>query len=302
MNQSPDLCLSASSHLLNDASAVQDEYNRALAYLQAKYPDHTPFLNKRNPYTGKVISSRRAFDEYVRQYALRMAYEKLFSESEIGKLYLAEKESFDLQLAAKNSELLRLQQDSAVQVEQLARSSRRSRRLTRAIIALVAVICIGIFKVLPDAKQASYNDGQTDGYAAGETAGYNRGYSSGETIGYNNGYSKGKTDGYEQGYSSGRAIGYNQGYNASGSSGTLSNSTPSSELPSRSSGSSSGWSLPSQTPSSSTPSQAPSSSVVYVSRNGVIHRRSNCSGMKYYTEMSYSTAVSSGYRLCSKCY
>lgn len=59
-------------------------------------------------------------------------------------------------------------------------------------------------------------------------------------------------------------------------------------------------SVSSPLPLQQTPS--PASYTVYVSRNGVIHSDPHCSGMKYYTEMSYDTAIASGYRLCSKCY
>ena len=41
---------------------------------------------------------------------------------------------------------------------------------------------------------------------------------------------------------------------------------------------------------------------VFVSRQGKIHRRSNCSGMKYYSTMSYSDAINKGYVKCKKCY
>lgn len=42
--------------------------------------------------------------------------------------------------------------------------------------------------------------------------------------------------------------------------------------------------------------------TVYVSSTGKIHSKSNCSGMKSYTEMSYDEAVSKGYVFCKKCY
>ena len=44
------------------------------------------------------------------------------------------------------------------------------------------------------------------------------------------------------------------------------------------------------------------SRTVYVSRNGKIHLRSNCSGMKYYSTMTYGQAVSRGYKKCDKCF
>lgn len=44
------------------------------------------------------------------------------------------------------------------------------------------------------------------------------------------------------------------------------------------------------------------SNAVYISKSGIIHSRSDCSGMKYYTEMSYSDAAAAGCRKCSKCW
>ena len=43
--------------------------------------------------------------------------------------------------------------------------------------------------------------------------------------------------------------------------------------------------------------------TVYVSKSGnKIHRIKNCSGMKYYREMTYSDAVNAGYDICNNCY
>ena len=42
--------------------------------------------------------------------------------------------------------------------------------------------------------------------------------------------------------------------------------------------------------------------IVYVSQNGKIHRRSNCSGMKTYTEMTLGEAAEHDYDYCSKCW
>lgn len=44
------------------------------------------------------------------------------------------------------------------------------------------------------------------------------------------------------------------------------------------------------------------SMIVYVSNYGKIHRYSSCSGMKYYTEMTYSAALAAGYSRCSNCF
>ena len=44
------------------------------------------------------------------------------------------------------------------------------------------------------------------------------------------------------------------------------------------------------------------SATVYVSNAGKYHRRSNCSGMKQYTEMSLNDAKAAGHVACKKCY
>ena len=41
--------------------------------------------------------------------------------------------------------------------------------------------------------------------------------------------------------------------------------------------------------------------TVYVSRNGVIHFKHDCSGMKNYTEMTLEKAVEAGYKYCEHC-
>ena len=41
--------------------------------------------------------------------------------------------------------------------------------------------------------------------------------------------------------------------------------------------------------------------TVYVSRNNIYHYKSNCSGMRYYTAMSESAAISRGAKPCDKC-
>lgn len=41
--------------------------------------------------------------------------------------------------------------------------------------------------------------------------------------------------------------------------------------------------------------------IVYVSRKGVIHFDKDCSGMKYYTEMTLEKADKAGYKYCEHC-
>ncbi len=43
--------------------------------------------------------------------------------------------------------------------------------------------------------------------------------------------------------------------------------------------------------------------IVYVSKSGgKIHRYKDCSGMKYYDEMTYADAILEGYAACEKCF
>lgn len=42
--------------------------------------------------------------------------------------------------------------------------------------------------------------------------------------------------------------------------------------------------------------------TVYVSKNGKMHSVPDCSGMKYYTAMSYEKAIAAGYERCSNCF
>jgi len=46
----------------------------------------------------------------------------------------------------------------------------------------------------------------------------------------------------------------------------------------------------------------PPDQIVFVSRTNTVHRRSNCSGMKYYNEMPAGEAYEREYYRCSKCW
>lgn len=48
--------------------------------------------------------------------------------------------------------------------------------------------------------------------------------------------------------------------------------------------------------------QIPTEATVYVSASGKYHSKSNCSGMKNYTEMTLTQAKDNGYDPCKKCY
>lgn len=143
-----------------------------------------------------------------------------------------------------------------------------------------------------DGEQAGYTAGYEEGYAAGgydagQEAGYASGYEAGQEEGYASGYEAGQEEGYASGYEAGQEEGYASGYDTGVADGKASAAKETSSAGASDSGSEDTSTV---------------GGTVYVSRNGKIHTNPNCSGMKYYTEMSYSEAVSSGYDKCQKCY
>ncbi|MCD8050276.1 MAG: hypothetical protein LUE89_01155 [Clostridiales bacterium] len=148
---------------------------------------------------------------------------------------------------------------------------------------------------------SGYDDGTSDGYSSGyeegAVAGYDSGYDAGVAVsydtGYEEGYSAGTTDGYDSGYSEGQTAGHDAGYEEGYSAGKAAvTSSSSSSTSSSDSGNSYTYS-----------NSVADSTTVYVSKSGhKIHLRSNCSGMKYYTEMTYATAKSKGYEECKNCF
>lgn len=136
-----------------------------------------------------------------------------------------------------------------------------------------------------DGYTAGYEEGyNAGGYKAGKEEGYASGYETGSEEGYASGYEAGKEEGYTSGYETGKDEGYSSGYDA---------------------GVADGKATAKETTSGGTSTDDDGDTtggMVYVSRNGKIHTDPHCSGMKYYTEMSYSSAISKGYEKCKKCY
>ena len=108
-----------------------------------------------------------------------------------------------------------------------------------------------------------------------------------------NGYSKGFADGYAAGYA---AANEELGSRSFQEETTEDRSLPEETAEDRS--------LPDLTQAErSAPTSAPADDFpVYVSRNGVMHKKSNCSGMVHYTEMPYSVAKDYYTKKCSKCF
>ena len=266
--------------------SLRGDYEDVLAYLKENAPPFQSQRGKSNPYTGATIRSQRDYDEYLRQHALRLVYEKTFAESKFGELYLASKDDFEQQLAVIDSERSRLAdanhaKDAEIEdlKHNMERSTSKLSRLTAAVVLLVAALLLGCFKVLPDARRTGYNNGESIGYSSG----YSAGYDSGRAFGYKSG----KADGYNEGHAAGKDEGYNSGLAAG-------RTQASASLPSLSSGPSR-----SQVP----PLGESSTQTVYVSRNGIYHQYDNCSGMQYYTEMALAEAEQNpNYRRCSKCW
>lgn len=99
---------------------------------------------------------------------------------------------------------------------------------------------------------------------------------------------------------------YTVTYTATDNSGNQSTQTATVKVTAPSSGSGSSGNLGSGNSgnggSSENSGSITNSATVYVSRNGKYHSRSNCSGMKHYTEMSRKAAEAAGYQACKKCY
>jgi len=171
------------------------------------------------------------------------------------------------------------EQLAALQAEQLTLQYREDLRkvrflwLSRVVCLLLALAAV-LFVYIPSREEASYGDGKVVGYDRGYESGYDAGYNSGHDAGYGMGYDKGVLAGGAEG----RAAGYDEGYED----GAASRSSGVPQFPS--------------TPQNDT-------FTVYVSRSGgKIHTSSGCSGMRYYTEMTYAEAVAAGYDHCSKCF
>ncbi len=140
-----------------------------------------------------------------------------------------------------------------------------------ATVPLIGLL-LTIFVILPNQRGAAYENGYQVGLSEGYDSGQRDGYRDGTNDGYVSGLEEGKVSGYRSGYDDGLQKGKES------------------------------TAAVVATSSAASGNSETNSATVYVSRNGVIHLRSNCSGMKYYTEMSYDAAVSAGYRKCSKCY
>lgn len=142
---------------------------------------------------------------------------------------------------------------------------------------------------------AGYDDGYDTGYEEGREAAYQEGYDDGHEDGYDGGHSDGYEEGMEDGRQGGYDDGYDEGYN-DGANGVARYS----EFEYSESEYNDVQSYNSVEPE---PEPDPyQSQIVYVSRSGKIHSISYCSGMKYYTEMTYQNAVNAGYEFCSNCW
>ena len=149
----------------------------------------------------------------------------------------------------------------------------------------------------PEERKAAIEDSYAEGYRIGLADGEKR-YDDGYEEGYREGLAAGEAQQetwYKEGYEDGLRDGYEEGY-AAGVAETPAGTAAATVY-------AAGPSLSdtvSATTSGSTDAFA--SYTVYVSRKGVIHKRSNCSGMKHYTEMTYASAVAAGSRPFSKFY
>lgn len=249
----------------DDDAEIRRDYQIALSRVRRSCPDAAHSIGLKNPYTGETIRSYEDYDLYLRQRALSFAYAARYAKAQ---------RELDAALKKREHDFARREADMQEKIRKLERSGEgdRKRAVRRGIFAAVLALVLVVLSTYFHPKDIA------DARSAGEAAGYSSGYSAGEAAGYKDGsadgYARGVQSGYDAGYSSGSSNSRAAAPSASGNS----------------------VSLPSLS------GNVPQSDIVYVSRNGVIHTHSNCSGMKYYTEMTYSEAISSGYRKCSKCY
>lgn len=156
-----------------------------------------------------------------------------------------------------------------------------------------------------------YDTGYEAGYAAGKQEAYDAGYEAGHQEGYDAGYDDGHDEGYREGHYDGEEEGREAGYRSAVddlAGGDVSqeyypDKTPDDLGIGTSQSYTSADSGTKTTPSTTGQlTNAGVSQTVYVSRKGKIHSIPNCSGMKYYTEMTYQAAVAAGYEFCSNCF
>lgn len=251
----------------DDDVDIKRDYRIALLRVRRSCPDAAHCIGLKNPYTGEAIRSNEDYELYLRQRALSFAYAARYARAQ---------QELDAVLKKREHEFVHRESDMQEKIRRLERSGEgdRKRAVRRGVFAAVLALVLVVLSVYFHPKDIA------DARSAGETAGYSAGYSAGEAAGYK----YGSADGYARGVQSGYDAGYSSGASNSGA------AAPSS------SGSGVSRSLPSLS------GDYPQSDIVYVSRNGVIHKHSNCSGMRYYTEMTYAEAIAAGYRKCSKCY
>ena len=256
-----------------DNSDLRSDYQNALVAVRIACPP-AECIGHTNPYTGEKILTPDDAEAYLRQRALSFAY--------AARLASVRRE-FDLRLKKKESDFSRRTADLQDRITKLeaGAAADRGRSFRRGIIAAVlavALLVVFLFvqpRMLDSARSGGEASGYTSGYSAGSADGYSTGYTSGQSAGY----ADGKSAGYTSGYAAGAA-------GAAASSSGAGSSAPT---------------APSRTLPSLSGSDA-AHDTVYVSRNGIVHKHSNCSGMRYYTEMTYAEAIAAGYRKCSKCY
>lgn len=127
-------------------------------------------------------------------------------------------------------------------------------------------------------------------YNASEAA-YDRGCERGKQVAETENYN----DAYNEGFDNGRKIGYEEGYEAGKTAGKEEAKKEMEEAAVAEQQSNADA-------AADNASTDQNGETVYVSRTGKIHNWPHCSGMKYYTEMTYDEAIASGYDLCKNCY
>lgn len=172
-----------------------------------KYRKDNPFaqpdLRRINPYTGKLIKTQADYEEYLREHAYHILYDKKAQE-----LLTIQKDAAEQKLAEQKalaSHLLAVQ--NTANNKKLIQTRAHYRKIIAVLILLlVAAVVSALF------LSGRYSQGVSDGERSGYDSGYSEGYASGERSGYQAGYSDGFKANVAQPGSSGNSGGSTKSY------------------------------------------------------------------------------------------
>lgn len=225
------------------------------------------YIGKRNPYSGKRITTEEEADIYLQQQAMSIMY----------------RQAADAAILKNRSETVGHIETLEYRISDLERRLRRRRFLS--FILCIALVIGGVF-YLPQKLRTSYDAGYAQGYEGGKTVAQTVVVPSGSDSSPSRSF-----EDYNAAARAGAAAGAADAAKRSSGNKTIS------DLYEEQVGSRSGSYITSPRSGYSL------DMTVYVSKNGgKIHRSSSCSGMKYYNTMTYGEACERGYSHCQKCF